>query len=162
MLTELLERIFPRSHKESSRATARRRLQILLAHDRADLPPAIVEKMRQEIIEVVSRYVELDPDESEFSLESDHRTTILTANLPIRATKLDGKPGSGDSIATAPHTQPKSVEPARATEIAAPLDVPEADPPTDASMLSESSGPATSNPNRAIDPDSASDSPMKE
>ncbi|WAL62088.1 cell division topological specificity factor MinE [Thermocoleostomius sinensis] len=88
MITDLLERIFSRgASPKSSREAARRRLQIVLAHDRADLTPATVDKMRQEILEVVSRYVEIDPQEAEFFLESDKRTTALIANLPIRAIK---------------------------------------------------------------------------
>ena len=68
----------------ASATTARERLQLVLAHDRSDLNPELLEQMRREILEVVSRYVEIDMEEGDVSLETEDRVTALVANLPIK------------------------------------------------------------------------------
>jgi cell division topological specificity factor len=84
MIMELLERLFKRDRPQNSSEEAKQRLQLVIAHDRAGLSSDTIELMRQEILEVVARYVEIDPEEMEFSLESDKGSSALIANLPIR------------------------------------------------------------------------------
>jgi len=83
----MLERMLSWLYPNKSGEEAKRRLKLIIAHDRASLNPAMLESMRREILEVVSRYVEIDPDAMEVSLESDQRFSVLVANLPIKKVK---------------------------------------------------------------------------
>ncbi|MFM7547912.1 MAG: cell division topological specificity factor MinE [Cyanobacteriota bacterium] len=93
-LRDLINRLLGR--QQSSAETARERLQLVLAHDRSDLNPELLEQMRREILEVVSRYVEVDMEEGDVSLETEDRVTALVANLPIKRARpvpLPREPG---------------------------------------------------------------------
>lgn len=91
IISDLFEKLFGPGEDPHSRDDVKRRLKIVLAHDRLALDPQTLEMMRQEIIAVVSRYVEVDFENLEFSLATDQRVTALTANLPIRRIRPLGK-----------------------------------------------------------------------
>ena len=79
--------LFPWNNNPNSKDRAKSRLKLIIAHDRASINSDMLTAMREEILDVVARYVEVDREEMEFSLSNDQRMTSLTANLPIRQIK---------------------------------------------------------------------------
>jgi len=98
MLIELLEKIFPTLNDRNSRQEVKNRLKLVLAHDRSDLTPQMIESMRQEILAVMSKYVDLDSDAMDFTLENRSRVTSLVANLPILRVKPEFYTVKGEGI----------------------------------------------------------------
>lgn len=90
-LQDLLDRILGR--QPASANTAKERLQLVLAHDRSDLSPEQLDQMRREIFEVVAKYVDIDLEEGDVTLETEDRVTALVANLPIRRSMATSTPG---------------------------------------------------------------------
>ena len=86
-----LEMLFPWNNNANSKDCAKSRLKLIIAHDRASINSDMLTAMREEILDVVARYVEVDREEMEFSLSNDQRMTSLTANLPIRQIKRLGE-----------------------------------------------------------------------
>jgi cell division topological specificity factor len=81
-LFDFIQRLLGR--QKPSGTMAKERLQLVLAHDRSDLNPELLDQMRREILEVVQRYVEIDLEGGDVSLETEDRVTALVANLPIK------------------------------------------------------------------------------
>ena len=63
---------------------AKKRLQVLLIHDQVDITPAQMEEMRGEIIDVVSRYLDVDPETMELKLSKEEGTVSLVSTLPVK------------------------------------------------------------------------------
>ncbi|WP_283766782.1 cell division topological specificity factor MinE [Roseofilum capinflatum] len=92
MLNNLLERFLPWKTRPSSREEVKQRLKLVLAYDRAGISPGMLNAMRDDIVAVLSRYVEIDDEQLEFAIENSDRTTALIANFPIRRIKKTAEP----------------------------------------------------------------------
>jgi len=67
---------------EKSKNVAKERLKLVLIHDRTNISPQFLDKIRKEMLNVVSQYVEVD--ENEFNLQFT-RTRRESDNLPVQA-----------------------------------------------------------------------------
>lgn len=85
-MLDALMKIFGKSEK-SSRQIAKDRLQVVLVHDRASISPKLMEQMQNEIINVVSKYMEIDKRSVEISLADDTNSVALVANIPVNKMK---------------------------------------------------------------------------
>ncbi|GHV50592.1 cell division topological specificity factor [Synergistales bacterium] len=67
----------------SSGKVAKDRLQLVLVHDRTDISAELMEQMRNEIISVIMKYVEIDESRIELGLEHEENSVALVANIPV-------------------------------------------------------------------------------
>jgi cell division topological specificity factor len=70
--------------KNKSANQAKERLKLVLIHDRTDLTPGALEQLKDELLAVISRYVEIDPAAVNISMTQDGREQRLVADIPLR------------------------------------------------------------------------------
>lgn len=68
-----------------SAASAKERLQLVLIHDRTDLTPAELNALKDDLLDVISRHVDIEPDAVRIGLERDGRSQRLVADIPLRS-----------------------------------------------------------------------------
>jgi cell division topological specificity factor len=78
--------------RKKSAKGAKERLQLVLIHDRTDLTPAQLSNLKDELIETISRYIEIDPEAVSINIAHDGRAQRLVADIPLRsATRKRGR-----------------------------------------------------------------------
>ena len=72
--------------KENSKEDAKNRLKLVLIQDRAMLPSGMLEDMKDDILQVLSKYVEIEKSKLNIEVspcDDDPRKIALVANIPI-------------------------------------------------------------------------------
>ncbi len=75
---------FFKKRKKTSADKAKERLQIILAHERATNKAPFLDDLRQDIIKVISKYVDIDPKTINVNLQKDNSMEVLEINIPIK------------------------------------------------------------------------------
>ena len=70
-------------HKRSAR-NAKERLQLVLIQDRTNLTPTELTALKDEILQVISRHIDIDSDAVQIAVEHDGRSQRLVADIPLR------------------------------------------------------------------------------
>ena len=73
--------------EENAKDTAVNRLRVVLMQDRTNLTPELLEKMRGELIELLSKYVEMDKDALELNFEQEGNQMALMLSIPVLRAK---------------------------------------------------------------------------
>ena len=81
-MLEFLKRLFPR--QEKSKETAHRRLRMVLVMDRIGLAPEYITAMRDDIVQVVSRYLVVDQEAMELEVRHTGNSVMLVSNIPVK------------------------------------------------------------------------------
>lgn len=76
------DRVLGREKKSAHQA--KERLRLVLIHDRTDLTPGALDMMKDEIIAVISRYVQIDSEGMQIGVEQQGREQRLIADIPLK------------------------------------------------------------------------------
>ncbi|KJS19370.1 MAG: cell division topological specificity factor [Clostridiaceae bacterium BRH_c20a] len=66
-----------------SKNMAKERLRLVLVHDRASVSPHLLENLKEDLIRVISNYMEIDQNALEVQLNREDDSVALVANIPI-------------------------------------------------------------------------------
>lgn len=79
-MIDFFKKLFGQS---GSSSTAKERLRLVLMTDHLALAPDMIEAMKRDLVDVISRYVEVDRDKIEVNFEQQDKALAMLANIPI-------------------------------------------------------------------------------
>ncbi len=88
LLKEICNRVlslFKQTEKEEENAkdVACNRLRVVLMQDRTNLTPELLQRMRRELVELLSKYVEMDKDALELNFDQEGDQMALMLSIPV-------------------------------------------------------------------------------
>lgn len=70
--------------RKKSKDHLKERLKLVLSYDRAKLSPGKMEQLKNDLLEVITRYFPMDGQDTDVRLEQHGDRMVLIATLPVR------------------------------------------------------------------------------
>ena len=93
--------------EDNAKDIACNRLRVVLMQDRTNLTPELLQRMRRELIELLSKYVEMDKDALELNFDQEGDQMALMLSIPV----IRAKDEEEIEKALAEETKNKDTEP---------------------------------------------------
>lgn len=87
---DLIQRLFGKD-ATCSKDVAKERLRMVLVHDRADTSPQFMEGLKDDMIKVISNYMDIDEKTMEVHFAHTENSVALIANIPVNNMKRSKK-----------------------------------------------------------------------
>lgn len=81
-MSSIINRLLGRNRNSASQA--KDRLHLVLTHDRTNLTTSTLETMKDDIIRVISRHIDIDSQSVRIEMNKEGRQQRLIADIPIR------------------------------------------------------------------------------
>lgn len=90
---KFLDFLRPRSAREPSAAdVAKERLQIIVSHKNRESDPDFINRLQNELLEVISKYVKIDREKIRVQLERSGEQSVLELNVALSDAEPLDKP----------------------------------------------------------------------
>ncbi len=84
LLDMLVKHLSPGSYGQPSKNAAKERLKLALTYDRGGLAQGTIERLRDEIIQVIAKHLTINEDEIEINFDRPAEEDKLIASIPLR------------------------------------------------------------------------------
>ena len=88
-MASFLQKLF--GTEKASKELAKDRLKLVLIHDRASMSPEMMDDLRRDLVEVISRYMDFDEKSLDVQMADQDNMTMLEVNIPVAGVKRNSQ-----------------------------------------------------------------------
>lgn len=92
IFSDLYDRVlsfFTTQNSDDTKITAKSRLRTVLMQDRVGFSERAMQMLKDDLIESISRYLEIEEDSFDLSIDATESATVLNLSIPVIRTKSD-------------------------------------------------------------------------